>query len=181
MMSEMSVPLDRPLERGSAGEEVRFQVDDRYACGRGVVLTQKPLLDQNGLRPAAGDDVARLFRLESRVDRDQHATRGEQPERRDDPLRGVGRPKGDPIALVHAEVGEGACGATNPFDNLRERETQRTVDDRFRVAEPVRRAQDHLGDGLPQRWACHTVTSRPRLPPMIFAWSSTDRCDSALT
>ena len=26
---------------------------------------------------------------------------------------------------------------------------KRTVDDRFRVAEAVRRAQDHLGDGLP--------------------------------
>mgnify|MGYP002128964728 CR=1 FL=1 len=53
--------------------------------------------------------------------------------------------------------------------------------DRFRIAEAVRRAQDHLGDGLPGWPACHTVTSRPRLPPMIFAWSSTDRCDSALT
>ncbi len=84
--------------------------------------------------------------------------------------RGVGRPDRDPVALVDAEVGECACGATDPLDDLGEGETQRTVDDRFGVAEAVRRAQDHLGDGLPTVGTVrHTVTSRPRLPPMIFA------------
>ena len=54
--------------------------------------------------------------------------------------------------LLDAEVGECACGAADPIDQLGEGEAQRTVDDRFRVAEAVRRAQDHLGDGLPRSW-----------------------------
>ena len=181
MMSEMSLPLTvrsngEPLERNSD-----FRSMTGMPGGRGVVLAQESLLHQDSLRSAAGDDVARFVGLEPRVDRHQHAARGQQPERRDDPLGRVGRPDGDPIALVDSEVSECACGATYSLDKLGECQAQRTVDNRFRVAEAVRRAQDHLGDGLPWWGACHTVTRRPRLPPMIFAWSSTDRCDSALT
>ena len=68
-----------------------------------------------------------------------------------------------------AELGECACRATNPIDDLGEGEPQRAVDDRFRVAESVGRTQDHLGDGLPALLVRHTVTRRPRLPPMILA------------
>ena len=134
-----------------------------------VVLPEEALLDQHGLGAAAADDVGGLLGLEPGVDRNEHTARGEQPERRDDPLRGVRRPDGDPVALVDAEFGECACGAPDPVDDLGEGEAQRTVDDRLRVAEAVRRAQDHLGDGLPSLTTDHTVTRRPRLPPMIFA------------
>ena len=81
----------------------------------------------------------------------------------------------------NTQIVERACGTTYPLDELSESQAQRTVDDRFCVAEPVRRAQDHLRDGLPVGPVRHTVTRRDRFPPMIFAWSSTDRCDSALT
>ena len=70
--------------------------------------------------------------------------------------------------------------AADPIGHLGEGEAQRTVDDRLGIAEPVRCARDHLRDGL----KCvvrqgHTLTRRDRLPPMIFAWSSTGRCSSA--
>ena len=55
----------------------------------------------------------------------------------------------DPVTLVDAKIRECACSATYSLDKLSESEAQRTIDDRFRVAEAVRRAQDHLGDGLP--------------------------------
>ena len=44
--------------------------------GRGVVLVQEALLDQDGLGPAAADDVGRFLGLEPGVDRDQHAACG---------------------------------------------------------------------------------------------------------
>ena len=133
------------------------------------VHTEEVLLDQHGLRPAAADDVGGFLRLEPGIDRNEYTARGEQPECRDHPLRGVRRPDGYPLALVDAEFGECACGVADPVNDLGEGETQRTGDDSFRVAETVRRAQDHLGDGLPSLTADHTVTRRPRLPPMIFA------------
>ena len=61
----------------------------------------------------------------------------------------VGRPDRDPVTLVDAELGERARSATNPFGDFDEVRAQRTVDDRLGVAESVRCAQDHLGDGLP--------------------------------
>ena len=138
-------------------------------------------MDEDGFGCTAGDDVAGFLWLESRVHRDQYTAGGEQPEGRDDPVRRVRCPQGDAVTFLDAKVREGTCGATDPIDNIAKGVAERTVDDCFCVAEAVRRAQDHLGDGLPQLRVCHTVTRRDRFPPMIFAWSSTDRCDSALT
>ena len=47
------------------------------------------------------------------------------------------------------QLGERTRGVADAFDEFDEGQAQRTVDDRLGVAEPVRRAQDHLGDGLP--------------------------------
>src|ERR1700691_6195445 len=91
---------DGPLERRTAGQEIGVQVDDRYAGGHGVVLAQKTLLDKNSPGCAAGDDVAGFLWLEPRVHRHQYTASGEQPEGRDDPLRRVGRPHSDAVALL---------------------------------------------------------------------------------
>ena len=68
---------DRPFERGTAGEEVGLQIDDRHPWWGGVVLVEKPLLHQHGSRPAAPDDVARLVGLEPGVDRHQNTAGSE--------------------------------------------------------------------------------------------------------
>ena len=144
-------------ERRTAGKEVGFQVHDRHAAGCGVVQAEESLLHKHRLGPTAADDVGRFLRLEPCVDRHQHAACGQQPERRDHPLRGVGRPDRDPLPLFDTELGECASGATDPLDNLGVIEAQRTVDDRLGIAEAVRRAQDHLGDGPP--WPARLIRS----------------------
>lgn len=151
MMSEMSVPFTgrengEPLDRKS---DLMSMTGIRR---RGVILSEETLLDQYGLDPGPDDDVGGLLGLEPGVDRHQHAARGEQSERRDDPLGRIGRPHRDAIALFDAELSESTCGATYSLDDLLESQAQRTVDDCFRVAEAVRRAQDHLG------MVCHELT-----------------------
>ena len=93
---------DRPLERGTAGEELGVQVYDRYAGGRGVILAEETLLYQDGLRCAAGDDVAGFFRFEPSVHRHQHPAGGEQPESRDNPFRRVGCPDRNAFTFANA-------------------------------------------------------------------------------
>ncbi len=139
------------LERGTAGQKIGFQLDDRYPRRRGVVLAEESLLHQDGLRRAAGDDVGRFVGLEPGVDRHQHPTRGQQPERRDDPLRRIGRPDRDPIALIDTQISESACGATYSLDSFGKGEAQRTVDDRL----PRRRSGPPRS--RPSRGWCPTV------------------------
>ena len=169
MMSDVSSPLTWRCRGAPDDRKPDFRSMTGTPGGRDVVLVQEALLDHDGLGPAADDDVAGLVGFEPCVHRDQHRACSHDPERGDHPFGAVGRPDRDPIALFDAEIREGACRATNPIDDLGEGESQRTVDNRFRVAEAVRRAQDHLGDGLEGMGTRHTVTRRPRLPPMIFA------------
>ena len=121
----------RSFERTSRLHEPRLQIDGGHA-GRSVeILPQEALLDQHRLGTAAGDDVGGLGLLVARADRNHDAPGCEHTERCDHPIRGVGRPDRDPVALVHAKLRECACRTAHPISDLAERETQRTVDDCF--------------------------------------------------
>ena len=168
----------------ATAQEVRGDLDRRKALGHAEILSQKTILDQDGLRAAAGDDVGGLFGLEPGIHRHEYAAGGDQAEGRDQPRRRVGGPDRNPITSADPELGERAGGTSNTVRQFDITDPQRPVDDRFGITETVADAADHLRDGLPPGVVGHSrnyvVTRRPRLPPMILAWSSSARCSRAV-
>ena len=159
------------LERRSAGEEVRLQVDRRHVPrARRSPGPRKPCWTSTALAPLRAMTSAASSALNRVLTGTSTPPAVIRPNAAMIHSRGVRRPDRDAVALVDAELGEGACGTYECGRRVR----RRTVaTDRRR---PLRRRRSGPPRSRPSRgWSAkvarcgHVVTRRPRLPPMIFA------------
>ena len=131
---------DRVLERGQLDAGAREQ--------RRVVGVEEPAHGEERPRAAAREDVRRLRAPEARVDRHEHAARGRDAERGDDPLERVRRPHRDPVAALDARRDAARAPRRRPWPrSVGEGDAPVAVDDGLGVA-PTRRAPSRTIAGI---------------------------------
>ena len=132
---------DRALERGKGHARVGEQ--------GGVVGIEEPAHGEERPGAAAVEDVRRLGALEAGVDRHEHAARGSDAERGDDPLRRVGCPHRDPVTRLDARREQGAGGIVHEAAQRCEVDPAVAVDDRLGRAGSLRRRGAWPGSSAP--------------------------------
>lgn len=105
--------------------------------------------DEQQAGAAALEDVRGLRALEAGVEGDEHRARGDGAEGGDDPLEGVGRPDGDPVAGLDPGGEAGGGRALDALAELGVADADPAVDDGFPVAVAVGGVAHEGGDGAP--------------------------------
>ena len=101
-----------------------------------VVGAQEPAHRDEGRRARVAHDVGRLTTLEPGVERHEHRTGPQEPERGEHPLGAVGRPHGHPVPRPDPGRNEAAGIAVDLLGQLRVGQAHVTVHQRLRAAVP---------------------------------------------